>query len=301
MTQPREADRLITAFLAEGPVELADRSYEAVRDSIERTRQRSVIETWRFPVPSSSARLVLVASAFLMAFVAGIDLLGTRDTGSQGRPIASPSPSVSPSPSPSASPSLSASSSPLALPDGGDIQAGTYQLAAGFPVLLTVDVPNQWAACSSSVVEQAVCPVTDTPALSNASLSFLIIENVVAEPCVDEGLVPQVGPTVDDLASAIAGLDGFEATAPVAIAVDGHPGKELVVVAPDSASCDSLFTWMTANRTNGVGLREINRLRIVDVDGVRVLIAAAWFPLDQSRDQPPELKAVFESVRFPRG
>jgi hypothetical protein len=292
MTQPRDVDRLISAFLAEGPVELADRSYEAVRDSIERTGQRRAIGGRRFPVLPPAARFVLVAVAIVLAFVVGVDVTELPGVG-QPRAVESPSLSLSPSPSPS---------SPTSLPaDGGALEPGTYELASGYPVLLTVDVPAGWVACSESVVEQEVCPVADTPALSEASISFLSVENVVADPCVDKGLVPPIGPTVDDLASAIAGLEGFEATTPVAITVDGHPGKELVVVAPDSSSCDSLFTWMTANRTNGVGLREINRLRIVDVDGIRVLIAAAWFPLDQSRDQPPELKAVFESVRFPPG
>jgi hypothetical protein len=292
MTQPRDVDRLISAFLAEGPVELADRSYEAVRDSIERTGQRRAIGGWRFPVLRPAARFVLVAVAIVLAFVVGVDVTELPGVG-QPRAVESPSLSLSPSPSPS---------SPISLPvDGGALEPGTYELASGFPVLLTVDVPADWAACSESVVEQEVCPASDTPALANASVSFLIVENVVADRCVDKGLVPPIGPTVDDLASAIAGLKGFETTTPVAITVDGHAGKELVVVAPDSSSCDSLFTWMTANRTNGVGLREINRLRIVDVDGIRVLIAAAWFPLDQSRDQPPELKAVFESVRFPPG
>jgi hypothetical protein len=295
MTEPGDTNRLISAFLAEGPVELPDRSYDAVRDMIERTRQRWVIGAWTFPVVSPEVRLLLVAVAIVLAFVAGADFTELPGVG-QHPGFESPSPSVSPSPS------LSPPSSPMPLPvSGGGLQTGTYQLASGFPVLLTVDVPAQWAACSESVVEQEVCPAADIPALSNASLSFLIVENVVADPCVDKGLIPAVGPTVEDLASAIAGLEGFEATAPVAIAVDGHSGKELVVVAPDSASCDPLFTWMTANRTNGVGLREINRLRIVNVDGVRVLIAAAWFPVNQSREQPAELKAVFESVRFPTG
>lgn len=321
MTERRDTERLISTFLAEGPIELADRSYEAVRDTIERTRQRRVIGGWNFPVLSTSAQLVFVASAIVIAFVAAVGLVGPRDTTGQVRPAASPSP-LAPSPSPTPSPSLAPSPSPtpsvspsltlpprpespsasaLSLPlDGGSLQAGTYQLASGFPVPLTFDVPAGWTACTESVVEQEVCASADNPALANAGVSFLIVDNVVADPCVNEGLVPQIGPTVDDLAAAIAQLDGFQATAPVAISVDGHSGKELVVEAPDSSSCD-LFTWLTANRTNGVGVREINRVRIIDVGGVRVMIAAAWFPVGQSHDQPSALKAVFESVSFPPG
>jgi hypothetical protein len=286
MTQAHDTDRLINAFLAEGPVELADRSYEAVRDTIERTHQRQVIGGWSVSDVSSSARLALVAAAVVIAFVAGVGIVSRPEVGGARPPIESPSPSVSPSPIP--------------LPaDSEALKAGTYELAPGFPVALTFDVPVGWSECSQHVVEQAVCAAGDNPALSGASVSFLIVENVVADPCVARGLDPPVGPSVDDLAAAIAGLKGFDASTPVAITVDGHDGKELVVVAPDSSSCD-LSTWLTANRTNGVGVGEINRLRIVDVDGVRVMIAAAWFPVGQSLDQPPEIKAIFESVRFPR-
>jgi hypothetical protein len=48
MTTPRNTDQLIKAYLAEGPVELPDRSFEVVRDEIEHTRQRPRFLAWGF-------------------------------------------------------------------------------------------------------------------------------------------------------------------------------------------------------------------------------------------------------------
>jgi hypothetical protein len=294
MTESLDADRKITAFLSEGPVELADRSYEAVRHSIERTRQHRVFGPWSLPGLSDSARVALVVGAILIALVAGFDFVSGLAE-SERPPVASPSQSPSQSPAQFPSPRT------LLLPNswGTDLQPGTYRLGSGFPVPLTFDLPSGWSACSLGIVELGVC-APPAAALQNAGVSFLIVEDVVADPCVNQGLDPPVGGTVDDLAAAIAGLPGFAATTPADVTVDGHVGKEITVTAPAESACDSLYTWATANRTNGVGPGEVNRLNIVDVDGARVLIAADWFPTGQSPVEPPELRRVFESVRFPR-
>jgi hypothetical protein len=98
--------------------------------------------------------------------------------------------------------------------------------------------------------------------------------------------------------NAISRLKGFVATSPIDVAVDGHHGKEFTVTAPVDSLCDQL-TWMGPDRTNGVGLGEVNRLRIFDVNGVRVLIAAAYHPDSVNPNIPAGEKQVFESVRFP--
>ena len=65
-------------------------------------------------------------------------------------------------------------------------------------------------------------------------VSFLIVENVVADPCSpnEEPRDPPAGPTVDDLVAAISTLDGFEASAPLDVTVDGYHGKQLTLAAP---------------------------------------------------------------------
>ena len=285
MTPPPNTDRLIKSYLADGPVELPDRSFEAVRDAIDHTRQRPAFGGWSVPRTSASARLVATSALVLIAFV-GINLAGLpTDRGVSPTPTPTPTPTPSPTPAPT-------------LIDGGNpppvvvIEPGTHEME-GFPVRATVDVPAGWYECSPSAVEQSVCLRED-----NNAVGLMIIESVVADPCATTGEGPPLGPTVDDLAGAIAGLPGFDGTVPVDVTVDGHPGKELTVTAPANPSCN-LLTWTGPFRTNGVSPGEVNRIRIVDVDGVRVLIAAAFHPTTLEPDMPAEVEAVFESVRFP--
>ena len=63
MTSMHDPDRLIRAFLDEGQTELPARTYDAVRDHIERTRQRVVIGPWREPDMSNIARIAVAAAA----------------------------------------------------------------------------------------------------------------------------------------------------------------------------------------------------------------------------------------------
>jgi hypothetical protein len=300
MTTPDKADRLIAAYLAEGPTELPDPSFEAVRGEIDRTRQRARLIPLGIPAISDSARLLAVAAFVLIAFV-GVNLLGSRGQRGVGAPggTASPTPSAQsspaevPSPSPVPPPSPAPSRTPLQLPTlGGELQAGTYQLTADFPVLATVEVPAGWSDCTNGPLEQTVCRPDGT------GVGLMIVDNVVADPCSNVGLDPPVGPSIHDLADAIAALPGFHATTPIDVTVDGHPATELTVTAPASSQCE-LLTWMGPDRTNGVALGEVNKLHIVDVGGVRVLIAAAFQPSGGVPDIPADMEGVFESVRFP--
>jgi hypothetical protein len=240
---------------------------------------------------SASARLVATAALALIAFV-GINLIGAP-TDRSGSPTPTPTPTPTPSSTPSPTPTLTPP--PI---DGGNlpplvtIEPGTYEMA-GFPVRATVEVPAGWFECSASVVEQSVCAGED-----ESGVGLMIVESVVADPCATTKEGPPLGPTVDDLADAIAGLPGFDVTDPVEVTVDGHPGKELTVTAPANPSC-LLLTWTGPFRTNGVSAGEVNRVRIVDVDGVRVLIAAPFHPTPFEPDMPAAVEAAFESVRFP--
>ncbi len=75
MTAPRDPDLLIRAFLEEGRSELPDRTYDAVRDQIDHTRQRVVIGPWREPSMSNTTRLAIAAAAVVVVAVIGIQLL----------------------------------------------------------------------------------------------------------------------------------------------------------------------------------------------------------------------------------
>ena len=103
--------------------------------------------------------------------------------------------------------------------------------------------------------------------------------------------------------TAISNLSDFEATDPVDITLDGFHGKEFQISAPIRPACvlddKGLGTWIGPGRTNGVSAGEVNVLRIIDVDGVRAMIAGAY-QRSSTVGQIAEVRAIFESVRVAR-
>ena len=185
---------------------------------------------------------------------------------------------------------------------GFDLPALSYSLPQ-FPVGITFEIPPfeapaRWFACSAAAVEQAVCYAsTGDPEESIVALTFQIVENVVTDPCQDqetaELLDPPVGPSVDDLVAAVSNLEGYEATAPVDISVSGFEGKEFTLTAPATEGCGA--TWATADRVTGMGAGEINLVRILDVDGERIVITSAYGP-ETADEELGALQSVMDSV-----
>jgi hypothetical protein len=100
MTAPHDLDRQLDAFLRDGPVDLPDPSFDAVRDRIDQTRQRVVIGPWRTPDMNKLVTFGLGAAAVIAVAVAGSQLLGPGP-GSVGSPASpTPEPSVAASPVP---------------------------------------------------------------------------------------------------------------------------------------------------------------------------------------------------------
>jgi hypothetical protein len=206
---------------------------------------------------------------------------------------------TSPPPASETASTPGAAASPGELPNEGDLTAGTYTLSE-FPAAISFNIPPLeppavWFACSASAVEQAVC--YEWTSGSYVAVTFQIVENVVAE-CADqetaELLDPPVGPSVDDLVTAISSLEGYEATAPVDITVSGFQGKEFTLTAVKHG-CGA--TWATADRITGMGQGEINLLRVIDVDGVRVLIAGAY-DAHTSDEAVAAIEHVMDSVQI---
>jgi len=99
MTAPHDLDRLLQAYLTDGPTDLPDPSFDAVRDRIEATRQRVVIGPWRMPIMNKLVPIGLGAAAVVVAIFIGIQLLGPPASGGVGgapsaAPTATPSPTA---------------------------------------------------------------------------------------------------------------------------------------------------------------------------------------------------------------
>jgi hypothetical protein len=263
MSTENDVARSLRSWLKESRHEDANRVLDAVFDQVPATPHRRAPwwPAWRFPPMNSNiVRFGIAAAAIVLVVILGLNFLSGPNVG--GDPEATPTPS--------------APASAIALPFANtELDGGTYSLGQ-FPVGITFEVPTGWFSCSEGPVEQGVCHAYAEDGLAVA-LNILIVDNVVADPCTtsNELLDPPVGPSVEALVTAISNLEGFDATPALDLTVDGFNGKQFTLTPPRDAVCE-LKVWATKSRTNGVGADEVNLLRILDVDGVRVMISGAY-------------------------
>lgn len=180
-----------------------------------------------------------------------------------------------------------------AVEDFRELDAGAYVIDEPFPVRISFAVPDgwrRWAYTSAASQLNVVKPEV-------GEVSFEIVDNVSADPCTGELLDPPVGPSVDDLVTALSDLDEFEVSPAEDVTVDGFSGRQLIIKAPADAACESLSTWRTTTRQNGVGAGEVNEVRILDVDGVRLVISVAHGP-SLTDDAQADIDSVLGSIQL---
>jgi hypothetical protein len=216
-----------------------------------------------------------------------------------------------------------AASSPSVTPGARPLPVGQSDLAPGryvtdeqFPVRITFEVPDGWFAwISNAQIAGVVVNNGIGDGASGWGVTFWIVDNVYSDQCDPGSKVdPPVGPTVDDLVTALSSLPGYRATAPVDAIVSGFPGVEFELTAPEyGEECLQHRTWSTPSDEPRVMLPgETNRLQILNVDDVRVVVAIVEYahttefeqlrgiPLDpnaHAADQP-ELRQILESIRI---
>jgi hypothetical protein len=151
----------------------------------------------------------------------------------------------------------------------------------------------------------------------HTALSITTVTNLTADPCLDHRpLDPPVGPTVDDLATALAQYTPFEVTAPPTdVTLSGYSGKHLELTVPElpvtgagderefSGCLDgNLHSWIAPNNggaffgyTGEAG--ETEEFWILDVGGTRLVLVKNSAPTTPPQDLA-ELDAMFDSVRI---
>jgi hypothetical protein len=276
----------------EGLTPLPDTTRDAIRGQLPTTRQigsrpgpmRYLSMSMSIPAP---ARYGLVAAVVITAAVLGGAFL-SRGGGIGADPTPTPAPTSTPEPTPELL--EPGAIEPAADPDNSfrNLQAGTYHV--DLPMRITFTVPAGWGEWAYTSEKSQINLI---PESGDGELTFEIVENVSADPCTDEVLDPPVGPSVDDLVTALSALEGFDVSPVTNENIDGYRGKQLTLTAPTSG-CD-MRTWVTSTRQNGVGLGEVNHVRILDVDGVRLLIGLA--PPDDPAEQR-EVDGILDSIRI---
>jgi hypothetical protein len=153
----------------------------------------------------------------------------------------------------------------------------------------------------------------------HVGVSITTVTNLVQHGCRDHSWAdPPVGPSVDDLATALADLAPFRVTSPPKdVTVYGYRGKHLELTVPDlpveEVGDDRRFTgceegklksWVAAIDTEsgdayygytGPGYTE--EFWILDVDGTRLMIVAERSPGSPRKDLA-EQRAILDSIRI---
>ena len=297
MTAHNDLDRQLNDFLLDGPTELPYESFDAVRDRTEQTGQRVVVGPWRLPNMNKIVTIGLGAAAVVVLLFVGAQFFGSPSTGIGSQPTPTPEPTATPQPppSPSADDPTDFASLPIGRIDEGDY---AFTHLDGVRVLFTGSA--NW---ERNIPNWIVWSIDD----NKATMGVSTVDNVVVDPCQpDLGFQePAVGPTVDDLVTALSELPGLTFSAPADVTQDLHPGVRLDYVPPDEFdNClddmgDAILMSVDGSVPPDHGYisapagDDVFSLYIYDVDGTRVVIAAAY--TENRRD---ELDAMLASIRF---
>jgi hypothetical protein len=290
MTAQHQDDR-IRMFLAEGPEELPNRAFDAVRGEIHRTRQRVVIGPWRAPRMSNIARIALVAAAVIVVAIGATRMLPTSS--GPGTLAPTPTRAPTPTPSPTASPTLSANVNPTP----GALSPGTYTWTSPG---VSFTVPTGWSIDADAfVTKHAGGP-------GEVLFTDWQITDVYPDVChhIDANLV-HAGTSTAQLVASLSSQKGWTGPAATDATVAGLPGMRLERTVPahlDVATCTDgiVRAWPDPGPNLNGGYccfpaGSINDLSIVDADGKRIVFIARHEPGSSATDQA-ELKAIVDSV-----
>jgi hypothetical protein len=137
-------------------------------------------------------------------------------------------------------------------------------------------------------------------------VSIVTVTNLVVDGCTDHSLAdPPVGPTVDDLATALADLGPFLVTAPPTdVTIYGYSGKHLELSLPEMQFSEcvdgEVISWdapVLSYPFHGYLPRMIEEFWILDVNGSRLVIVASRVADSVPKDIE-ELQAVLDSIQI---
>lgn len=152
----------------------------------------------------------------------------------------------------------------------------------------------------------------------HVAVSIGTVANLVTHGCKDSSPAdPPVGPTVEDLAAALADLAPFRVTsAPADVTMYGYQGKHLELTVPDLpvesdgehgydfVGCvgGNLSSWILAGEGGEpyFGYTEpgyTEEFWILDVEGTRLMIAAERTP-GSPAEYLAEQRAILDSIRI---
>jgi hypothetical protein len=198
------------------------------------------------------------------------------------------------------------------LPDFSPLEVGTYFVEpVGTDIQVFYTIPAEGWMSWFGAFKPGLA--TDPPN-TVVGLSILNVTNVVEDGCTGHRAAdPPVGPTVDDMATALATLSPFDLTkAPSEVAIDGFRGKHLELSVPDIAfegladgnrftGCTDGELWSWIGTPLGFAYYgyshpgQVEEFWLLDVDGTRLMIQAIRSP-GSSEGDLAELRSILDSI-----
>jgi hypothetical protein len=302
MKRTPDVELVLRDYFADDGLTAPDYVLDVVEDRISRQPQRrSWRLPWRLRSMSNNLKLVAGAAAAIFLVVVAWQFLPGRPDGPGDTPTATPIPAATPIPS---------APPPLA---EGILAAGTYRIDPFASATMTIDatVPDGgWLGGPPNAIGG---PRGESNGPNGVAVAFLRAQTINSDPCHwdkdGSGRAPQegdieVGPTVDDLAEALAGSSAYESTTPVDATLGGFSGKRLELqLAPDPSGCDSYDGagnqyFVFGGRDGGFFAQgDANRwqITIVDVDGTR-LIGVLLSYAETSGEDLTAAQAILDSL-----
>ena len=281
MNRSPDVDLVLRDYLADDGLTAPDYVLDIVEGRISRQPQR---RTWPFQGRTNVTtqfKLIAGLAAVVLVAIVGYNLL-PRQPGVGGR--------ATPIPSPTAAPSATPTDSPAA--------TGTIRLeplpASAPSLTIEVTLPADWGAYDSWML---LGPEPVGAGTGEVKIAFTAAEGLHSDPCQWDHLGNgdpyqqgdlEVGPTVEDLASALAASDAYETTTPTDVTLGGFPGKALdLELSPDISECDVeggvdprrfVFSGAESRGFTVMGEATRSQVSIVDVNGVRLIAVLMSYP-----------------------
>ena len=230
-------------------------------------------------------RLAMAAAAVIAVIGVAAIAINIMNAEDDVEPAPAAAPTVAPT---TVAPTIVAPRTQTGFFAGDDDVPVTFAVPAGWGVFQN-QVPNGALPGEAGMFvynEEACCPRLGP----GPGVAFLEVTEIYAEGCLAD---PPVGPTVDDLVSALANVPGLNATAAVDVTVDGYAGKQIEFTVPDhnEYECrgDPYALWYGPGEA-APGFKQAiravfdsnfpvhNKLWILDVGGTRVVIHAYSYP-----------------------
>ena len=324
MSTDRDVNRIVRSWLEEGATALPDRVLDTVLDQLPATSQRRAMSpARRLSEMNNALKLAIATAAVVVVALVGINLLPR--SGSVGG--AGPSPTSDPTDAPSPTPAPSPTKDPNLNFTGSYAAGATYVIdnvcqpamsasahcVAG-RMTFTIPATGWYAPLEAWRIGKNI--PGEGSDLFDLYVTPLVAGNIYTGGCQWRGteLDPPVGPTVDDLATALSALAG--ASPPASVTVGGHPGKKVELSTPadldvattcdrDGGGSDGIFGRIVFERgfaaapyTHGMGQHQT--IYIIDVDGTRQVIDAMYLPGASAADRA-EQDEIIASIRFESG